>query len=308
MRIYDNETKIYPDLEPTAQEELQSYRLHKLCEIETYFFDAFDRISKKMKRFNIITGAVDTILIISKIITGGISIAAFASGVVLHVSIALRGASLFLYLPTAIARKSFKNFTVKQEKHDSIKLLEQSKLDSIANIILQTMQDGNISPTEFHNVLQKVENTCSFINHRITIHHNIFLKSLLCRFSHCIFHQSLIIYFLINDLLLLKFIQTRHIVGNIRTKNNLLALCDGIFEDFFNLFVCFHAGLTGYIQLFLPVLTVTSCSFINSFVTPSILLKSFWSSFYISKNPSSSLIMLHCWLSASLCLHSSTYT
>ena len=136
MRIYDNETKIYPDLEPTAQQELQSYRLHKLCEIETYFFDAFERISKKMKRFNIITGAVDTILIISKIITGGISIAAFASGVVLHVSVALKGASLFLYLPTAIARKSFKNFTVKQEKHDSIKLLEQSKLDSIANIIL----------------------------------------------------------------------------------------------------------------------------------------------------------------------------
>ena len=48
-------------------------------------------------------------------------------------------------------------FTVKQEKHNAIKVLAQSKLDSIANIILQAMQDGDISPSEFHKVLQEVE-------------------------------------------------------------------------------------------------------------------------------------------------------
>ena len=44
-----------------------------------------------------------------------------------------------------------------QEKHDTIKLLAQSKLDSIANTISQAMQDGDIFPTEFHKVLQEVE-------------------------------------------------------------------------------------------------------------------------------------------------------
>ena len=53
--------------------------------------------------------------------------------------------------------KILKTFTVKQEKHNAIKLLAQSKLDSIANIISQAMQDGDISPTEFHRVLQEVE-------------------------------------------------------------------------------------------------------------------------------------------------------
>ena len=91
------------------------------------------------------------------VIPGGISIAAFASGVSLSVGIALSGTSLLLSLATAITRKSFKTFTVKQEKHDSIKLLAQSQLDSIANIISQAMQDGDISPTEFHEVLQEVE-------------------------------------------------------------------------------------------------------------------------------------------------------
>ena len=114
-------------------------------------------IAKKMKRFNTITGIVDTSLITSTVITGGISIAAFASGVGLPVGIALSGTSLLLSLATAITRKSFKIFTVKQKKHDAIKLLAQTKLDSISNIISQAMQDGDISPTEFHKVLQEVE-------------------------------------------------------------------------------------------------------------------------------------------------------
>ena len=110
-----------------------------------------------MKRFNTITDIVDTGQITSTLITGGISIAAFASGLGIPVGIALSGTSLLFSLATTITRKSFKIFTVKQEKHDAIKLLAQSKLDSIANIISQAMQDGDIYPTEFHKVLQEVE-------------------------------------------------------------------------------------------------------------------------------------------------------
>ena len=90
-------------------------------------------------------------------ITGGISIAAFASGVGLSVDIALSVTSLLLSLTTVITRKSSRTFTVKQEKHDAIKLLAQSKLDSIADIISQAMQDGDIASIEFHKVLQEIE-------------------------------------------------------------------------------------------------------------------------------------------------------
>ena len=134
--------------------------LKKLTEIEAYLLDEIEvreRIAKKMKRFNTITGIVDTGLITSTVITGGISIAAFASGVGLPVGIALSGTNLLVSLATVITRKSFKTFTLKQEKHDAIKLLAQSKLNSIANIISQAMQDGDISSIEFHKVLQEVE-------------------------------------------------------------------------------------------------------------------------------------------------------
>ena len=160
MSIYDNESKIYPDLNPSAPQEPQSYRLQKLTEIEAYLLNEIEVrewIGKKMIRFIRVTGIVDTSLITSTVITGGISIAAFASGVGLLVGIALSGTSLLLSLAAAITQKSFKIFTVKQEKHDVIKLLAQSKLDSITDIISLAMQDGDISPTEFHKVLQEVE-------------------------------------------------------------------------------------------------------------------------------------------------------
>ena len=50
MSIYDNETKTYPDLNPTAPQEPQTYRLKKLTEIEAFFLDeiqVLERIAKK---------------------------------------------------------------------------------------------------------------------------------------------------------------------------------------------------------------------------------------------------------------------
>ena len=62
---------------------------------------------QKMKRFNTITGIVDTGLITLTVITRGISVAALASGVGLLVGIALSGTSQRLSLATVITRKPF---------------------------------------------------------------------------------------------------------------------------------------------------------------------------------------------------------
>ena len=134
-----------------------------MTEIDAFFLDEIEvckRTAKKMKKFNTITGIVDTGLITSTVITRGVSIAAFASGVGLPVGIALSGTSLLLTLVTVITQKSFKTLTIKEENHNSVKPLAQSKLDSIANIISQAMQDEVISFTEFHKVLQEVEKYC----------------------------------------------------------------------------------------------------------------------------------------------------
>ena len=116
MSTYDNGTEMYPDLNPIALPEPQTYRLKKLTEIEVFFLDEIEvreRIAKKMKQFNTIIGIVETGLITSMVIPGGISIAAIVSGAGLLVGIALSGTSLLLSLAMVITRKSFKTFTVK---------------------------------------------------------------------------------------------------------------------------------------------------------------------------------------------------
>ena len=67
-------------------------------------------------------------LVTSTAITAGVSTAAFTSGVGLPVGIALSGTSLLFSLATVTSQKSLKIFTVRQEKHDAIKLFAQSKL------------------------------------------------------------------------------------------------------------------------------------------------------------------------------------
>ena len=52
MSIYNNETKIYPDLNPTAPQEAQSYRLNKLSEIEAYFLNEIDVGEQNAKKWN----------------------------------------------------------------------------------------------------------------------------------------------------------------------------------------------------------------------------------------------------------------
>ena len=56
MSIYDTETKIYPELNPSAPQEPQSYRSNKLSEIEVNFLNEIEvreKIAKKMKRFTV---------------------------------------------------------------------------------------------------------------------------------------------------------------------------------------------------------------------------------------------------------------
>ena len=100
---------------------------------------------------------MDIGLTTSAAITGGTSTPAFASGVGLSVGTALSRLGVVLSLLTLPTRKISRGQMVKQGKHDAIMLLAQSKLDSITDIISQAIQDGNISPAEFHKVLQEAE-------------------------------------------------------------------------------------------------------------------------------------------------------
>ena len=163
MSIYNNETKIYPDLNHSAPQEPETYRLKKLTEIEAFFLDEIEirrREEKKKNWLNTIIIIVDTGLITSAVIAGEASIPAFSSGAGLLVGAALGGLGVVLSLLTVATRKFSRSETVKQGKHDAIMLLAQSKLDSIAHVISQAMQEWDVSPTEFHKVFLERKKYC----------------------------------------------------------------------------------------------------------------------------------------------------
>ena len=156
MSIYHNKTKIYPDLNPIAPQEPQTYRLNKLSELRHFLLMKLKNVNrrqKKKKRLITILSITDTRLIISTVLTARISIAALANGVGLSVGTALGKVSLLFSLMTPTTQKYLTASIVAREKRNSIKLLAQGKLDSIVSIISQVMEDGDISPTEFHKIL-----------------------------------------------------------------------------------------------------------------------------------------------------------
>ena len=121
-------------------------------------------------------------------------------------------------------------------------------------------------------------------------------------FSHCIFHQLLIIHMLISDLLLLKFIQTCHTDRGIWTKNNLFVPCDVIMMASSSssfVFIQFRRGTFNFLGRF-----NNDVHYLLLVLWPqSGYKKPLTFTFYTSKNPSSSLLsMLHCWFSASVYL------
>ena len=52
MSIYDNETKNYPDLNSSAPQEPQTYRLKKLTNIEAFFLDEIEGRRQEVKKRN----------------------------------------------------------------------------------------------------------------------------------------------------------------------------------------------------------------------------------------------------------------
>ena len=50
MSIYDNDTKIYPDLNPSTPQEPQTYQLQKLTEIGAFFLDKIEALRREVKK------------------------------------------------------------------------------------------------------------------------------------------------------------------------------------------------------------------------------------------------------------------
>ena len=157
--VYETE-KIYPKIPATAPPDDESYRLKKIDELEKFLrseVESRDKLTKRFKRrataATFSDGSVIAVITALEIA----SIVTLTTGVGMPLSVVLASTGLLLGLGSAAIHKTQKIFDSKAKKHDKIKTLAESKLDTISGIVSKAVEDSHISHQEYQLILKEVE-------------------------------------------------------------------------------------------------------------------------------------------------------
>ena len=126
---------------PPIDDQGQGYRLQKINEIQSFLEKeevTREALSKKYFRAARIVDNVDTVLIAITFggEAGGIGLLSMV--VAAPVVIAIEGVALFMGFLSIIGKYSIKRYTSKAEKHEKIKTIASTKLDTTAATISQS--------------------------------------------------------------------------------------------------------------------------------------------------------------------------
>ena len=157
--VYETE-KIYPPIPATAPPDDESYRLKKIDELEKFLrseVESRDKLAKRFKRRATATTFSDGSVIAAITALEIASIVTLTTGVGMPLSVVLASTGLFLGLGSGVIHKTQKIFDSKAKKHDKIKTLAESKLDTISGIVSKAIEDSHISHTEYQLILKEVE-------------------------------------------------------------------------------------------------------------------------------------------------------
>ena len=157
--VYETE-KIYPTIPPTAPPDDESYRLKKIDELEKFLrseVESRDKLTKRFKRRATASTFSDGSVIAAITALEIASIVTLTTGVGMPLSVVLASTGLLLGLGSAAIHKTQKIFDSKAKKHDKIKTLAESKLDTISGIVSKAVEDSHISHQEYQLILKEVE-------------------------------------------------------------------------------------------------------------------------------------------------------
>ena len=154
--------ELYPKL-PTAppiEDQGQGYRLQKISEIQAFLEKEVEergKLSKKYFRAAKIVDSVDTVLITLTIGAGAGGIGLLSTIVAAPTVIAIEGVALFTGLLSIIGKYNVNWSTSKAEKHEKIKTIASTKLNTISSHISKALTDNEITDDEFRLILEELE-------------------------------------------------------------------------------------------------------------------------------------------------------
>ena len=153
---------IYPKLPsaPPIEDQGQGYRLQKINEIQAFLekeVETRGSLSKKYFRASKIIDNVDTVLITISLGSGAGGIGLLSAVIAAPAVIAIEGVALFTGLLSIIGKYNVKKFTSKAEKHEKIKTIASTKLDTITSHVSKALSNNKVSDEEFKLILEELE-------------------------------------------------------------------------------------------------------------------------------------------------------
>ena len=116
-----------------------------------------EALSKKYFRAAKIVDNVDTVLITITLGAGARGIGLLSTVVAAPTLIVIEGVALFTGLLSIIGKYSVKKSTSKAEKHEKIKTIASTKLDTISSHISKALSDNKVTDEEFRLILEELE-------------------------------------------------------------------------------------------------------------------------------------------------------
>ena len=132
--------------------------LSEIIGIENYFHQEINQrksCSKKLSKYVSAFDYIDKILIFLSATSSGVCTILSASVVGVPVGIASASFTLIFSQTTGIIKKLLSITGHKKKKHDKIRMLAKSKLDSIETLVSQALIDMKISQEEFNAIIRE---------------------------------------------------------------------------------------------------------------------------------------------------------
>ena len=132
--------------------------MHEIKNIENYFINEINErksCSKKLSKYFTIFNYINNILIILSAKASGISIISFTSVIGISLGIVSASFTLIFSLSTGIIKNLLNMTRNKKKKHDKSLMLAESKFDRIEILILQALNDLDISHEQFKMILNE---------------------------------------------------------------------------------------------------------------------------------------------------------
>ena len=161
MTLNNNNSELFQRWMKLTKKKLSEqtkFWLSEIIGIENYFHQEINQrksCSKKLNKYVTTFDYIDKILIVLSATTGGVSLISFTSIIGAPVGIASASFTLIFSLTTGIIKKLLSITGHKKKKHDKIRMLAKSKLDSIETLLSQTLIDMKISQEEFNAIIRE---------------------------------------------------------------------------------------------------------------------------------------------------------